>query len=197
MEWDNFLSGKKEVYREERFTSNEKRTFTIFDDGSLLAESEPHGISQKFFRLSEKIRSAKDIQTKLAACEESYKILGAFIQDYMAESTRLPDSILCRDVGVELYQRLGEWDKARAAIEKCAEAGAYPDGGHAAFDYLEKYRHAAETALAFLRTNHGFSQKNLYGALPEVDRECLKSFTRSSLLIRKEKSGGTNKLYAK
>lgn len=143
------------------------------------------------------IQHGKDIQAKLAACEASYKILGEFVRAHLKDSVKLPDTILCRDVGVELYLRLGQWDKAHAAINKIAVAGAYSDGGQDALNHLERYQRTAESAIKFLRANAGFHQNKIYDALPEGDRECLKSFVRSSYLIRKVKAGNTNKLYAK
>ena len=196
----DFLLGKKEepireIYREHKDEDGLEKTITIFSDGSILAGSELGEPFKTYFRLSDEIQHSKDIQTKLAACEETYKILPEFVRAYLKDSNRLPDTILCRDVGVELYMRLGQWSAARTAVEKCAAAGVYSDGGQAAFDYLERYRRTAELALAFLKSNPRFLQKNIYRALPEADKKCLKSFTRSSLLIRKEKSGNTNKLY--
>ena len=114
----------------------------------------------------------------------------------LSEDIRLPPRILCRDVGVELYLRLGQWEKARIAIAKCAAAGAYTDGGREAVEHCGRYRRAAELTLNFLTKNPGYLQKNIYRALPEADKDCLKSFTRSSYLIRKEPCGKTNKLFA-
>lgn len=197
MELNDMTVGKKEVYKEIRISDGEKRTFTIYDDGTLLAKSELDEPFKTFYLLSDEIRYSRDIQTKLAACEESYEILGKFVRAYLKDSPRLPPRILCRDVGVELYMRLGQWEKARIAIAKCAAAGAYTDGGSAALEYFKRYQWAAELALAFLKKNPGFLQKNIYRALPEADKECLKSFTRSSYLIRKEPCGKTNQLYCK
>ena len=194
------LFGKKEepvreIYREHKDVDGMERTITVFSDGSILAEGELGELFKTYFRLSDEIQHSKDVQRKLAACEATYKIPPEFVRAYLKDSDKLPDTILCRDVGVELYMRLGQWDKARAAINKIAAAGAYSDGGQAASDYLNRYQHAAELALKFLKSNPGFLQKNLYRALPEADKDCLKSFARSSFLIRKEKSGNTNKLY--
>ena len=148
-----------------------------------------------YFRLSDEIKNSRDINAKLAACEESFKILPEFVRLWMKDSKKLPDSIMCRDVAPVLYARLGRWVEARAAINKCRFAGAYEDGGKGALAHLERYRAAAERALEFLKNNPGYKQKDLYKALPDVDRDCLKEFTRSSLLIRKVKVGSTNELY--
>lgn len=137
MEIKNLLREKKEIYREVRIGEGTKRTFTTYEDGSLLAESVPDEPFKTYYRLSDEIRFGKDIQAKLAECEESYKILGDFVRAYLKDSNKLPDTIICRDIGVELYLRLGQWDKARAAINKIALAGAYNDGGQSALNHLE------------------------------------------------------------
>ena len=186
-----------ELYRETKDVDGVKTTTIYYDNGDVYSESEVGEPFRTYFELSDVIWRNKDISSKLAACEESYKILGEFVRVWMKDSDKLPDTIACRDVGVELYLRLGEWEKARVAIAKIAAAGAYTDGGVAAVNHYEKYRHAAESALEFLRTNAGFLQRDIYKALPDIDRECLKSFIRSSSLIRKEKFGKTNRLYVR
>ena len=173
---------------------NKWRTATLAD-GSWYAECGVGEPFETYYNLCEEIRTSKDIRAKLAACEEQYKILPEFVRDYLKDSDRLPDTIPCRDMGVEWYLRLGQWAKARAAIEKCIQAGAYDDGGQYALDYFTRYKTTAELALNFIEKNAGFLQKNLYKALPDADKDCLKSFARSSLLIRKEKTGNTNKLF--
>ena len=64
-------------------------------------------------------------------------------------------------------------------------------------EYCEIYKQTVEIAINFLRDNEGFLQKNIYKALADtnVDTDCLKDFTRSSLLIKKVKKGGTNQLF--
>lgn len=197
MEIENFLHGKKKIQQLVKTENYQKTTFTLYDDGSLLAESVPDEPFKTYYRLSDEIKFSKDVQAKLAACEASYDILGDFVRAWLKDTAKLPDTILCRDVGVELYLRLGQWDKARVAINKIATAGAYSDGGQDALNHLERYRQAADSAIKFLRANPGFQQNKIYDALPEVDHDCLKNFIRSSYLIRKEKSGNTNRLYAK
>lgn len=168
---------------------------TLPDEEYFIARRGTGEVYDTYYRLCEVIQHSKSTAKKLAACEESYEILPAFVRVNLRDFGSLPDSIPCRDVGVELYLHLGEWAKARSAIEKCAVAGVYDDDGQEMYDYLEKYQRAATAALQFLRENPGYLQRNIYDALPEVDRESLKKFTRSSLLIKKERSGNTNKLY--
>lgn len=194
-EWIIGRAGKKESTQ--KVTSEEGTVWKVknYPDGSFYVECGVGEPFKTFFRLSEIIDKSKAIEERLAACEATYKILPQFVRAWLKDSERLPDTILCRDVGIELYLRLGRWEEARNAIEKCAVAGVYDDDGKAAIEHFQKYKEAAETALKFLTLNPGYLQKNIYRALPDVDQECLKKFTRSSMLIRKEKSGGTNKLY--
>lgn len=168
-----------------------------YPDGSFYAESEVGEPFKTYFRLSEIIDKSKDIEERLAACEASYKILPQFVREWLKDCDRLPDTILCRDVGVDLYLRLGRWNEAAVAIAKCNVAGVYDDDGQAAIEHFQKYKLTAELALEFLSVNPGYLQRDIYKALAATpaDKDCLKEFTRSTLLIRKEKSGNTNKLY--
>lgn len=152
---------------------------------------------ETYYRLSEVIQTNKSIYAKLAACEEAYKILPEYVRAELKECGNLPNTILCRDVGVDLYLRLGQWAKAQMAINKCITAGVYEDDGRAALEYFNRYKQTAEIALDFLKKNEGFLQRNIYKALSDTpaDKDCLKNFARSSFLIRKEKVGNTNKLF--
>ena len=187
----------KEIYRDFKIEDGVEWTTIYYDDGSVYGEGEIGEPFKTYFRLSEIILRGKDIQERLSACEATYDILPAFVREYLKDSPKLPDTIACRDIGVELYLRLGEWDKARSAINKIAAAGAYGDNGLAAFKYFQNYKQTAELALNFLRQNPGFPQNKIYKALIGADKDCLKSFTRSSMMIRKVKAGSTNKLYCK
>ena len=194
-DWLFGRSQPKEIFREVTRGDGQKTTTTAYSDGSWLVESEVDEPFTTFYKLSEDIRTSRDIADKLAACEASYKILPEFVRLTLADWGKLPDSILCRDEGAKLYMRLGDWSAARSAIDKCIAAGAYPDGGAEALNHLARYEQAARLALAFLDKNPGFPQNKIYKALPAADQDCLKEFVRSSLLIRKEKFGRTNKLY--
>ena len=151
----------------------------------------------RYFELSERIRASRDIYDKLTACEESFKVLKKFVETELAEYEELPPKILCRDVAPKLYMQLGEFEKARRAIKICAEAGTYDDDGAAEFDYLTRYETTARTAIEFLREHKGILQRDVYKAFAgtAIDKACLKEFLRASRLIRKEKSGTTNKLF--
>ena len=95
--------------------------------------------------------------------------------------------------------RLGKWNAARAAIQKCIEAKAYQtkSDGEDALKDLDDYRTSAEIACSFIFRNPGVLQSKIYKALAntEADSDCLKEFTRASMLIRKEQQGRTNKLF--
>lgn len=194
-DWLFGRSQPQEISREVEYHNGEKLTVVTYDDGSALAEMVPDEPFTTFYKLSEDIRTSRDISAKLAACESSYKILPEFVRLTLADWGKLPDSIRCRDEGAKLYMRLGDWSAARSAIDKCIAAGAYPDGGAEALNHLARYEQAARLALAFIDKNPGFPQNKIYKALPAADQDCLKEFVRSSLLIRKEKFGRTNKLY--
>jgi len=165
------------------------------DEEYFLSRRGTGEIYDTYDRLCYVIQNSKSTAKRLAACEESYEILPAFVRANLRDFGNIPNSIPCRDYGVEMYMRQGEWAKARSAIEKCAVAGVYDDDGQEMYDYLERYQQAAQAALSFLEKNPGYLQRNLYKALPEVDRDCLKKFARSSQLIRKEPQGNTNRLY--
>lgn len=165
------------------------------DEDYFLTRRGMGEVYDSYYRLCYVIQNSKSTAKRLAACEESYEILPAFVRVNLRDFGNIPNSIPCRDYGIEMYMRQGEWAKAQSAIEKCAAAGVYDDDGQEMYDYLERYQTAATVALQFLRDNPGYLQRNIYKALPNVNRECLKKFTRSSLLIRKEPQGNSNRLY--
>ncbi len=150
---------------------------------------------EEYFSLSDVIKADKDFQRRLWACRRSYELLPYFVKGWLAENDELPPTIMCRDVGIKLFIRAGQWYSAECGIKKCIEAGVYLDGGQAALDYLNRYKVAAKSAVKFLLENPGYRQDNIYKALPHVDRDCLKDFIRSSLLIEKIKLTNTNLLY--
>ena len=152
---------------------------------------------QTYYKMSEVIRTSRDIHEKLAACEASFEVLPDFVTAELAEYGELPPTILCRDVAPKLYMQLGQFQKARVAIYRCVKAGAYVDNGATALNYLQRYETTARIALEFLRDNVGFAQNKIYKylAATPADKDCLKDFVRSSRLIRKEKCGNTNKLF--
>ena len=120
---------------------------TVSADGTWYEERGMDEPFATYYRLSEIIETSKDIYAKLAACEETYKILPKYVRAELKECGNLPDTILCRDVGIDLYLRLGLWTKARVAINKCILAGVYEDNGQAALDYFNRYKQTAEIVL--------------------------------------------------
>lgn len=173
-------------------------TSTEFDDGSFIIKSKSGELWDTFDKLSMEIENNKDILQQIAACEASYGILSEMVRLYQ-NGGGLPPRIICRDMGPRLYMRLGKWDAARSAIQKCIDAKAYEyeSDGRLAMKGLQDYRFAAEIACSFLSQNPGFLQDELYKALEETlaDSENLEEFIRSSMLIRKEPQGETFKLF--
>lgn len=154
----------------------------------------------KFYELSFKIESEKDVEKKLYYCEESFKILPAVIKLFIDRDNALPSHILCRDTGPWLYMRLGRFNDARRAIQLCIDCNAYyPETGNEEIAFLNSYENAANIATDFIRKNPGFLQRKIYDALQNdiPDREALKSFIRNSYTLRKVRSGSTNELYIK
>lgn len=149
-----------------------------------------------FYELSQMIEGEKDIRRKIKLCHEQLAILPGFVESWLSGDSELPPIIMCRDVGPELYMRLGMWEDASRFIHACIDANAYyPNRGEEQLEHLALFKEAADTALNFIDENPGFLQKDIYKALPNLDKECLKHFLRCSLTIRKEPCGKTNRLY--
>ncbi len=205
-EFEHLLSSKNQYLIHNMLSSIESQDETSYDSIDN-AETEdipsdytlPSAKMQKFYSLSEQIGNNKDVEKKLRACEASYGILPDVIEEFIKRDHELPPEIYCRDVGPELYMRLGRWDCAARAIKVCIDADAYypntSDEGENELQYLRKYMDVANAAVDYIKSNPGTLQKDIYKNLKELDRDTLKTFTRSSLLIRKEKFGNTNKLY--
>lgn len=150
---------------------------------------------EEYFALSDVIKNGKDFQRRLAACRRSYELLPYFVKYWLAENDELPPTIMCRDIGIKLFMRGAKWDCAESAIKKCAELGLYNDNGQAALNYFNRYKKAAFTVINFLLINPGFKQKNIYKALPDVDKDCLEEIMRSSVIVKKARAGDTNLIY--
>lgn len=176
-------------------------TVTTFADNTYDVSASPDEFTNDFYTLSSIIDNEKDIYKKLEACEKCYLLLPEFCRSCIEEDDgELPPFINCRDIGPDLYMRLGEWDKAEKAIKLCIDANAYyPNNGTEELTYLASYHNVATEALSYISKNPGCLQRNIYKALPfeGEKKEQLKYFLRTSLLINKEKSGNTNKLYCK
>lgn len=166
--------------------------------GTIHIRSIPDQAETSFFELSQKIADSRyTVKARLRFCEDSLVYLPHIVEWFREHGGELPPSILCRDVGPELYMRLGRWYDARRIIDTCIACHAYyPENGTAAIEHLNTYKSTAETAVQFLIENPGYLQRKIYKALEgKVDLDCLKHFTRCSYQIRKEPDGKTNRLY--
>lgn len=175
-------------------------TTTVYSDGSFHVSEALSNDAEKQISFENEILYSKDIYKRISACEESYKQLPQFVTNYLKMDGELPPYIPCRDVGPELYMRLGEWEKAERAIKLCIEANAYyPENGEQELSDFKSYRKIATEAILYISENPGCLQRNMYKALPYEgeDKEQLKHFLRHSLQIEKVKYNSTNKLYIK
>ena len=188
-----------QTYTQIDSTNHTVQTLTIYDNKSYDYHVGPDEFIGKFYELSSLIDSSKDIEAKIQACEESYPLLKEFCRFCLEEDDgELPPVINCRDIGPEMYMRLGKWDDVERVIQICSDANAYyPDNDNEIRSYYTDYKRIATLALSYIKDNPGCLQNKMYDALhvTEDDREVLKHFLRCSLQIKKEKSGKTNKLY--
>lgn len=155
---------------------------------------------EDYYELMQKAQREKDLRKKIALYERNLKILPPFVSSCLSQDGELPPLIPCRDELPILYMRLGDWKKAERVIKQCMKCNAYyPDNGNEELQYLLRYQTVAEVAVEYIRRNPGVLQKDLYKALKDekIDRECLKSFTRFSMTIKKIKKNNTNELYIK
>lgn len=174
-------------------------TATISEQGTYSCQFRRDDFINNFYELSALIDSSKDIHTKLDACEKSYPLLKEFCRFCIEnDDDGLPPIINCRDVGPELYMRLGRWDDVERVLQICSDANAYyPDDDYKIWSDFYDYKRVAILAVSYIQRNPGCLQSKMYDALnvTDDDRENLKHFLRCSLQIKKEKSGSTNKLY--
>lgn len=196
--WGWFFGNKKEpkIINVEH-DRKDNSTTKIYSDGSFIFEQGLPPIEDKYFKLSDIIVNTRlPIDKRLCACEASYEILPEIIRIFNSEGS-IPPCIACRDYGIDLYFRLGKWSAAATAIQKCSAAGAFEDTSTAKdiASELAEYKKAAEDAVSWILAHPGFRQNKIYDALPNVNRDALKRFTRSSRLLVKKKTGNTNALY--
>ena len=95
-----------------------------YEDGSKETVVGSSSVFEKYFALLGIITSSKNIEARLHACEESYKILPEVMRLFKKDDA-IPPYIPCRDCGPNLYIENKQYDKAIEAIEKCLAAGAY------------------------------------------------------------------------
>lgn len=178
---------------------HEEITIQYADESTIRVSSKPDDFITEFFRLSEIIGSGKNsIKDRLDACEKSFPMLKEFCRMELKDCGEVPPVINCRDYGVKLYLRLGDWENAERVINLCISAKAYTKKeGKEELEDLHSYRKVAEIALSYITEHPGCLQKDIYKALglDGDDKEQLKHFLRSSLQIRKEKYNSTNKLF--
>ena len=155
-------------------------------------------LMDRFYGLSEKINKSGPLDVRLRYCEQALSILPAVIQKWNAEieDEPIPPLIVCRDYAPDWYGRLGKWDDAFRVVNFCVDCGAYTAAeGRDALELLISRKAAADAALSYISANPGCKRSEIYKALPGMDRDALKWFTRNSAQIRKEPSGKTNLLY--
>ena len=180
--------------------THEKTTFKYADDGSCQIYTEPDDFVNNFYNLSEIIGSGKySISERLEACEKSLVMLPEMCRYWIEETNDSPPPIInCRDYGVELNMRIGDWENALRVINLCIDVKAYDqEEGKIMLEYFYAYRSVAEIACSYIAEHPGCLQKDMYKVLvyEEDDKEVLKHFLRCSLQIRKEKYSSTNKLF--
>ena len=151
----------------------------------------------KFQKIQEMIYAERDTKKCLQLCEKGLNFLPELMAPYLKGGFPAPQELACRDIALDLYLRLGDWDNALRIIQICISANAYyPKSGEEQLLYLRKYSETADAAIVYISENPGVAQKSIYNKLcPPLDREVLKKFIRTSHQIRKEPFGNTNKLY--
>ncbi len=195
------LRNKQEIHTDSWVDKeiHEEITTQYSDESIISVSSKPDDFITEFYRLSEIIGSGKNpIKNRLDACEKSLAMLPEFCRMELKDYGEVPPLINCRDYGVELYLRLGDWENARRVIFTCINAKAYTqEEGNEVLENFHAYRKAAETAMSYIAEHPGCLQKDMYKALglDGNDKEQLKHFLRSSLQIQKEKYNSTNKLF--
>jgi len=169
----------------------------FFDLYAKTAEK-AHEVCTFFFEKSNLAKQAKDdVKQAILLWEDVLPILPAFTKAMNWQCGELPPTIECRNILPDLYKRLGQWQDAKRVIETCAAAGAYPNGADQELTDLERYAQAADIATDYIKEHPGVLQKDIYKLLANsnADPDMLKRFTRTSLQIRKEPAGKTNKLF--
>lgn len=158
----------------------------------------PAKCTATFFKHQRAVYQEKNIIEQIRMCEEDIEKLPEFMAPYLSAGFPAPAALVCRDLLPDLYMRLGEWDHAEEAIQKCIDAKAYsPDDGFAELKAFISYKRISTEALSYIQQNPGCLQRNIYKAFPYegMEREQLKYFLRYSQQVRKIKHGNTNELY--
>lgn len=151
-----------------------------------------------YFSLITSAQQAKTDEERISYLEQALSVLPQFVMDCMKSDGELPPVVPPRDTLPELYMRYGNWEKARETVDFCSSVKAFQKSEYAdMIELIDVRQAAAEGLLDFLNENPGFIQKNVYKepALSAYNHDALVWVCRSFKLIRKEKSGNTNKLY--
>ena len=100
---------------------------------------------------------------------------------------KITEDIIQTNIKNTLYELLPDYAQVSTKIEN----------GSKELSDFRIYHNIAEKALEYIEKNPGCLQRNMYKVMnvEGIDRECLKHFLRYSLLITKEKTGNTNKLF--
>lgn len=169
------------------------KSITRSSNGTLTYHEQSDNFIKEFYELSSVIDSRRNIYEKIDACEKSYPFLKEYWRFCIEnDDGELPPFINCRDIGPELYMRLGRWSDVERVIQICAEANAYyPNNDNEIWTYYSNYKRIANLAAIYIQNNPGCLQNRIYSALnvADDDKEHLQHFLRCSLQIRKEKHG--------
>jgi len=159
----------------------------------------PAKCTSKLYENQQAIWEEKDVHKKLQLCETGLKFLPEFMAPYLRAGFPAPEDLACRDIALDLYLCLGDWNNALRVIQFCMSANAYyPETGEENLSYLRRYSEVATAAAAYIAEHPGTLQRDIYKKLcPPLDREILKEFTRKSLQIRKVPYKNTNQLFTK
>lgn len=156
-------------------------------------------IQYKFSDCLSNVDNISGARNKLNLCEKALPLLPDIVLANLEQDGNLFETPYICGLMVEMYLRLGEWQKAKESVAYFNSCNAYfsdPIEYTDTLAYIDAYQLAAQTALLFLNQNPGFLQKKMYQALGDkVDHDCLQHFLRCSEQIRKVKNGSTNELY--
>ncbi len=157
-----------------------------------------HNPFSAYYSALEHSNMAKNDNERILYLEKALSVLPEFVAECMKRDGELPPGVPPRDTLPELYMRNGDWIKAQRTVNECFSAGALTKNEYIdIIEMIEARQAAAEGLLEFLNENPGFIQKNVYKepALSAYNHNALVWVCRSYKLIRKEKSGNSNKLY--
>lgn len=160
-----------------------------------------YSIQDAFYDCLSNIDNVHGANDKLILCKKAIMFLPDYILQGIAQDGNLFETPYVCGLMIEMYLRIGKWEKAKEYANYFHSINAYifePEEYAETLSRIDIYRHTAQLALDFIEKNPGFLQKDMYKALNgKTDHDCLKHFLRCSEQIQKIKSGSTNKLYIK